>query len=87
MLSRSYLEQLAALLSVIGSAWAKTVTTTNGTIEGGKCDGYDVNSFLAIPYAQPPVGTSGPALFSACHVLFIIAVIDVLRKHLVMESG
>jgi carboxylesterase type B len=47
--------KLVALLSTIGGVWAKTVTTTNGTINGGTCEGYDVDYFLAIPYAQPPV--------------------------------
>jgi carboxylesterase type B len=47
---------LITLLSAIGVVWAKTITTTNGTINGGVCEGYDVNYFLAIPYAEPPVG-------------------------------
>ena len=55
MLSRCNLK-LIALLSAIGGAWAKTVTTSNGTVVGGKCDGFDVNYFLAVPYAKPPVG-------------------------------
>ena len=45
-----------ALLSAISVAWTQTITSTNGTISGLQCDGYDVNSFLSIPYAQPPVG-------------------------------
>ena len=48
--------KLVALLSTIGGVWTKTVTITNGTIRGGTCEGNDVDYFLAIPYAQPPVG-------------------------------
>lgn len=48
--------KLMALLSAIGLAWTKSVATTNGTIRGGKCDGYDADYFLSIPYAKPPVG-------------------------------
>ena len=48
--------KLIALLSAIGCVWAQTVTTTNGTVQGGKCEGYKVNYFWSIPYAQPPVG-------------------------------
>ena len=55
MLSRRNLS-LIALLSKIGGAWTKSVTTTNGTIVGGTCEGYNVDYFLAIPYAEPPVG-------------------------------
>lgn len=55
MPSHSYLEKLTILLCAIGNVWGKAVTTTNGTIEGGRCESSDANSFLAIPYAQPPV--------------------------------
>jgi carboxylesterase type B len=47
---------LISFLSVLGSAWTKAVTTTNGTVVGGKCESYDVDYFLAIPYAKAPVG-------------------------------
>jgi para-nitrobenzyl esterase len=55
MLSR-YRFTLIALLSAISGASTKTVTTTNGTIQGRKCNGYDASYYLAIPYAKPPVG-------------------------------
>lgn len=48
--------KLATLLSAICGAWAKTVTVTNGTIQGGICDTSTANAFLGIPYALPPVG-------------------------------
>ncbi|KAF2093383.1 alpha/beta-hydrolase [Rhizodiscina lignyota] len=32
------------------------VKTTNGTIQGGKCPSTSASQFLAIPYAQPPIG-------------------------------
>ncbi|KAK2604059.1 hypothetical protein N8I77_007018 [Diaporthe amygdali] len=35
---------------------APTVKTINGTFQGAKCSSNDVNSFLGIPYARPPVG-------------------------------
>lgn len=35
---------------------APTVKTINGTLQGAKCSSNDVNSFLGIPYARPPVG-------------------------------
>lgn len=35
---------------------APTVKIVNGTLQGAKCPSNDVNSFLGIPYAQPPVG-------------------------------
>ena len=55
MLNRHVLG-LICLLSALGGAWTKTVTTTNGTVVGGKCESYDVDYFLAVPYAKPPVG-------------------------------
>ena len=48
--------RLICLFSAFSGAWTKTVTTTNGTIVGGKCESYDVDNFLAIPYAKAPVG-------------------------------
>ncbi|KAL1852392.1 hypothetical protein Daus18300_012225 [Diaporthe australafricana] len=34
---------------------APTVKIVNGTLQGAKCSSNDVNSFLGIPYARPPV--------------------------------
>lgn len=48
--------KLITLLSAVSGSWAKKVTTTNGTVVGGKCESSDVNYFLAIPYAEAPVG-------------------------------
>jgi carboxylesterase type B len=56
MRCHSSVAKLATLLSVTGGVWAKTVTTTNGTVQGGSCDTSDTNAFLGIPYALPPVG-------------------------------
>ncbi|CAK7206706.1 hypothetical protein SEUCBS139899_009511 [Sporothrix eucalyptigena] len=33
-----------------------TVTVLNGTLSGARCPSTDVNSFLSIPYANPPLG-------------------------------
>lgn len=35
---------------------APEVEIANGTIRGGRCASADVNYFLSIPYAVPPVG-------------------------------
>lgn len=35
---------------------APTVTISNGALQGGKCPQTDINYFLSIPYANPPVG-------------------------------
>lgn len=40
----------------VGLAIGQTVTITNGTIQGAKCSRSHVNSYLAIPYAKPPIG-------------------------------
>lgn len=56
MRSPSHVAKLATLLSAVGGAWAKQITITNGTIQGGKCDTSDANAFLGVPYALPPVG-------------------------------
>ncbi len=53
-------QDLAAVFLGLGlagrSALAQTVTVANGTIQGVKCGGSDVNSFLGIPFAKPPTG-------------------------------
>lgn len=36
---------------------APTVKLQNGTVNGIKCSGTDVNSFLGIPFAQAPINT------------------------------
>lgn len=41
---------------VVAAQDAPTVKIVNGTLQGAKCAANDVNSFLGIPYAQPPVG-------------------------------
>ncbi len=46
-----------AVVVVVGTTRAQTVITRNGTIQGIKCNSTDVNSFLSIPYAEPPVGS------------------------------
>jgi carboxylesterase type B len=59
--------KLVALLSALGGVWAGTVTTTNGTIQGGTCDTSDANAFLGVPYALPPVGNlrlAAPELYN-----------------------
>lgn len=43
-------------------AAAQTVTIANGTLQGSRCADTAVNSFLKIPYAQPPIG---PLRFTA----------------------
>ncbi|KAH8883118.1 alpha/beta-hydrolase [Thozetella sp. PMI_491] len=45
-----------ALAAMAGAALGQTVTTSLGTVQGGKCDSTDVNYFFSIPYALPPVG-------------------------------
>lgn len=47
---------LAGRAVVVTAQDAPTVKTVNGTVQGAKCPANDVNSFLGIPYAQPPVG-------------------------------
>ncbi len=46
---------LLLLLFISDSLAAQTVAIANGTIQGVKCDRSNVTSFLAIPYAQPPI--------------------------------
>lgn len=54
---RRQLRGLFLGLSLAGSgASAQTVTVTNGTIQGVKCAGSNINSFLGVPYAKPPTG-------------------------------
>jgi hypothetical protein len=43
-------------LYLAAAAGAQTVQTTNGTIQGGKCDSTDVDYYFSIPFAQPPIG-------------------------------
>lgn len=45
-----------AVLAAAGVAFGQTVTIANGTVQGGKCPQADINFFLSIPYAEPPVG-------------------------------
>jgi carboxylesterase type B len=45
----------ASLTSVVAQSPA-TVVIQPGAINGGNCPNTAVNSFLSIPYAQPPVG-------------------------------
>ncbi|KAI1454000.1 alpha/beta-hydrolase [Annulohypoxylon moriforme] len=47
---------LAGLLALASSVESKVVGTSSGTFQGGKCSLTDVNYFLSIPYAKPPVG-------------------------------
>ncbi len=49
---------LAAILAdaAAQNGTAPTVNIHNGTIQGTKCPSTNVNSFLSIPYAEPPVG-------------------------------
>ncbi len=47
---------LVASTTIVSAQTGPTVKTTNGTLRGGKCASSNTNYFLAIPYAQPPVG-------------------------------
>lgn len=53
------LEVSLALLHLFGTTAAQVsspiVKTSAGTIQGGKCNNTDAISYLAIPYAQPPI--------------------------------
>ncbi|KAH8660480.1 Alpha/Beta hydrolase protein [Xylariales sp. PMI_506] len=47
----------AMAIGLVGSVQAAlTVTVTNGTVEGIKCNNSDAVSYLSIPYALPPLG-------------------------------
>lgn len=50
------LSLLAGRAAIVAAQDAPTVKTVNGTVQGAKCPLNDVNLFLGIPYAQPPVG-------------------------------
>ncbi|KAI7780475.1 hypothetical protein LA080_015988 [Diaporthe eres] len=56
MRTATLLAFLAGRAVVVTAQDAPTVKTVNGTLQGAKCPANDVNSFLGIPYAQPPVG-------------------------------
>ncbi|KAL7626531.1 hypothetical protein AAE478_003303 [Parahypoxylon ruwenzoriense] len=47
---------LVGLLALAGSAESKTVRTRSGVVQGSKCVATDVDYFLSVPYAKPPVG-------------------------------
>ncbi len=47
---------LGATAAILVQA-APTVTIANGTLRGGKCSQADVDYFLSIPYAKPPLGS------------------------------
>ncbi|KAH8648634.1 Carboxylesterase [Xylariales sp. PMI_506] len=42
--------------AVVAADGAPTVTVQNGTLQGGQCASSDINYFLSVPFAQPPVG-------------------------------
>jgi carboxylesterase type B len=52
--------KLLILLAAIGNVRAQTVTTTNGTIQGSKCNTSSANAFLGIPFALPPTRFAAP---------------------------
>ncbi|KAH8887240.1 alpha/beta-hydrolase [Thozetella sp. PMI_491] len=52
-----YATAIATLaLALARAVDAQTVTTQNGTIQGGHCASTNIDYFYSIPYAQPPVG-------------------------------
>lgn len=56
MRTATLLALLAGRAVVVTAQDAPNVKTVNGTLQGAKCPSNDVNSFLGIPYARPPVG-------------------------------
>ena len=56
--------KLAILLAATGNVWAKTVITTNGTIQGGVCTTSSASTFLGIPYALPPSRFAAPESYN-----------------------
>ncbi|KAI1075441.1 alpha/beta-hydrolase [Whalleya microplaca] len=69
-----FLVTLAGVLGLVGSANSKVVQLGKGSVHGGKCKTTDVNYFLSIPYAKPPIGElrlapPQPASSSTCKSL------------------
>ena len=69
-MSRSLLSiVLCAAFALIGTK-AILISTSNGTVQGDKCSTTDSNYFLAIPFADPPVGElrfQGPQPYSGSY--------------------
>ncbi|KAH8895930.1 alpha/beta-hydrolase [Thozetella sp. PMI_491] len=48
--------EIFALAGAVAAQSAPSVKVANGTLQGAKCASKDINYFLSIPYAEPPVG-------------------------------
>lgn len=44
------------LATTVATQDGPTVKILNGTVQGSRCSSTDVNSFLSIPFAKPPLG-------------------------------
>ncbi len=47
---------LVGAVTAVAGQTSPTVKVANGTLQGGTCGASSFNYFLAIPYAEPPIG-------------------------------